>query len=241
MPTETSACLIKMSAIAMSPARSAASACSSEPVASPSSAPRRLAFAIIVETAWTRVSYFSRKWDLRDSSRDARASVSPRSKPSTLPSSIALRAEMRLPRQVDFFGDPFRITADLVQFAGIDHRLRPSQDLRGHSHVGAEFRVGLDLRPELRQAVPGHPRLLVAAALIEDVFDDLLVLDCLDEASVADRLTGVEQDDLRPARIESGGAHLGDLALDVGHEVLRGRLESVVQPGGHLLRFCEFP
>src|SRR5436309_3179896 len=203
MPTETSACLIKMSAIAMSPARSAASACSSEPVASPSSAPRRLAFAIIVETAWTRVSYFSRKWDLRDSSRDARASVSPRSKPSTLPSSIALRAPSRC--------------------------------------VRAEFRVGLDLRPELRQAVPGHPRLLVAAALIEDVFDDLLVFDCLDEASVADRLTGVEQDDLRPARIESGGAHLGDLALDVGHEVLRGRLESVVQPGGHLLRFCEFP
>src|SRR5207249_559129 len=61
MPTETSACLTRMSAIAMSPARSAASACSSEPVASPSSAPRRFAFAIIVETAWTRVSYFSRK------------------------------------------------------------------------------------------------------------------------------------------------------------------------------------
>src|SRR2546426_377759 len=124
-------------------------------------------------------------------------------------------AEMRLARQVDFFGDPLRISADRVQFAGVDHRLRPRQDLRGRSDVGAELRVRLDLRPELRQAVPGHPRLLVAAGLIEDVFDDLLVLDRLDEASVVDRLAGVQQDDLRPPRIESGGAHFGDLAFDV--------------------------
>src|SRR2546426_2168123 len=57
-------------------------------------------------------------------------------------------AEVRLARQVDFFGDPFRVSADLVQFAGVDHRLRPRQDVPGRSDVGPELRVGLDLRPK---------------------------------------------------------------------------------------------
>src|SRR5213076_1852900 len=49
IPMETSACLIRMSAIAMSLVRSAASALFREFSASPSSAPSFFAFAIIVE------------------------------------------------------------------------------------------------------------------------------------------------------------------------------------------------
>src|SRR5438552_1529519 len=98
IPMETSACLIRMSAIAMSLPRSAASAWFKEFSASPSSAPSFFAFAIIVETEWTRVSYFSMKRFVRVSSIAARASARPRWKPSTSPLSMDFRAASRWER-----------------------------------------------------------------------------------------------------------------------------------------------
>ena len=48
---------------------------------------------------------------------------------------------------VDLVGDPLRVSVDIGELAGIDERLGPSEELRGHPDVRAEFRVGLQLRP----------------------------------------------------------------------------------------------
>ena len=137
---------------------------------------------------------------------------------------------------VDLVRDPLRVSVDVGELPRIDEHLGPSEELRGHADVRAELRVGLQLRPEFRQAVANPPRILLAPRVPEDVFDDLLVFDRLDVPLVLDRLAGVEEDHFGAAGIGPGGSRLFHHALDRLHQVRRRQLEPLRQGQGHFLR-----
>ena len=148
--------------------------------------------------------------------------------------------EVSLSREVDLFVDTLRVPAHVLEFARIDHRLGPREELGSHPDVRPELRVSLNLRPQLGQFVPGGPRLPHPSRLVEDVLDDLLVFDCLDESVVADRLPRVREDRVRATRVQAGGPRVVHLALHVRDEVFRGGFQTGRQPGRHLLRLREF-
>ena len=110
--------------------------------------------------------------------------------------------EVPAARRVDLVRDAFRVSVHVRVFARVHEGLRPGEEFRCHADVRPEFRVRLQFRPELREIVPDPPRVLLAPGVLEDVFDDLLVLDRLDETPVLDRLARVLED-----RIGSAGVH----------------------------------
>ena len=141
--------------------------------------------------------------------------------------------------RVDLVGDALRVSVDVRIFARVHERLGPREEFRGHADVGPEFRVRLQFRPELREIVPDASGVLLAPGVLEDVFDDLLVLDRLDEATVLDRFARILEDRIGPARVHPHGPILLHDPLDGRDQIVRGGLESCREGRGHLLGLPE--
>src|SRR5947208_1662392 len=141
--------------------------------------------------------------------------------------------------RVDLVGNALRVAVHVRVFAGVHEGLRPGEEFRRHADVRPEFRMRLQFRPELREIVPDPPRVLLAPGVLEDVFDDLLVLDRLDETPVLDRLARVLEDRIGSAGVHPRGPILLHDPLDGRDQIVRGGLESRREGPGHLLGVLE--
>src|SRR2546422_819106 len=244
MPIETSACLIRMSAIDMSLARSAASASGHRPLHDllPLCVQESLLEVALQPVHGFEVVRGGRVPGMRPELLEL---LFVKAERNALLDETGERIddgiEVSLSREVDLFVDTLRVPAHVLEFARIDHRLCPREELGSHPDVRPELRVSLNLRPQLGQFVTSGPRLPHPSRLVEDVLDDLLVLDRLDEPVVVDRLPRVREDRVRATRVQAGGSRVVHLARHVRHEVFRGRFQARRQPGRHLLRVREFP